>query len=672
MEGHFIRKALRFLAALYGLCGIALAFSQTEEVALRQIVVASEQEAKEVHARLIAGASFEAVASERSREAAASRGGYTGRTRLSDLRPEVRKAIEPVTPGKISDPVRLGNAYVLFQIVPEAESRWIDLDEAGTQALSGGRRPEAIKTFEQALAHAEAASLGDARIARSLEALATAYRLDGRVADAEKVYRRTLALLERMGSPDLDIARVLSGLGMTLARQARFAEAEPFYERARSIREKQLGPDHPETAATLMNIAELYAGLRRFGQAAKLFEESQALLERKLGSSHPAAIAGDQGLQAFRRVLLSELLDRFSTAASQAEFRDAKYISEIRELLPLAPLSERAFVQMKDILVNAGLNEDAGEVLREGLKKYPESRLLRIYLADVLAGTGRTGDAVKVLEEARSLPRPESVDVSTERQQQGIIHQRIGDMQLALTNVEGALAAYRRAIEIDPASHGARVKLGKAYFSSGRLDESQAEFERVLTETPGDADDHLNLSEALLAGGKWERAAAAAEKAIQLGVSDPRALYLLGTALVRSGRREQGQERLQEFTRVEAGFAEAEQRSREINAISVAAAAALRDGNADSAVEQLAQGIKRFPDAPRLHMNLALVQARLGRHTMAVETLESMLKRGLGRPFLIHKNLADEYEILGNREAGARHRKIHLDTRDAELLAGEK
>ena len=140
-----------------------------------------------------------------------------------------------------------------------------------------------------------------------------------------------------------------------MARQARFAEAEPFYERARSIREKQLGPDHPETAATLMNIAELYAGLRRFGQAAKLFEESQALLERKLGSNHPAAIAGDQGLQAFRRALLSELLDRFSTAASQAEFRDAKYISEIRELLPLAPLSERAFVQMKDILVNGRL-----------------------------------------------------------------------------------------------------------------------------------------------------------------------------------------------------------------------------------------------------------------------------------------------------------------------------
>src|SRR3989475_3187854 len=142
----------------------ALILAQTTgEVALRQIVLSSEQEARDVRASLIAGASFEALAT-------APRGGYMGRMRMSDLRNEVRTALETVEPGGVTNPIRVGNTYVLFQIVPEAESRWIDLDEAGAQALTNGRIAEATTHFEQALVHAEAAALGDGRIARSLDA----------------------------------------------------------------------------------------------------------------------------------------------------------------------------------------------------------------------------------------------------------------------------------------------------------------------------------------------------------------------------------------------------------------------------------------------------------------------------------------------------------------------
>jgi hypothetical protein len=68
-------------------------------------------------------------------------------------------------------------------------------------------------------------------------------------------------------------------------------------------------------------------------------------------------------------------------------------------------------------------------------------------------------------------------------------------------------------------------------------------------------------------------------------------------------------------------------------------------------------------------MNLAMVQIRLGRHESAISTLESMLGLGTGRRFLVHKNLADEYAVLGNTEASRRHRRIYLDTREAELSA---
>jgi tetratricopeptide (TPR) repeat protein len=647
---------------------------QAGEVALRQIVLASEQEAGEARARLIAGASFEALAAERSRDATARRGGYLGRIRLSDLQIEVRKALEPVQPGEVSNPVRVGNTYVLFQIVPEAEGRWIDLDEAGAEALADGRNTEAATHFEQALAHAETAALGDARLARSLDTLAAVYRLEGRAVEAEKLYRRALALLERMGAPELEIAQVLSGLGKALVKQARFTEAQPLYERARSIRENRLGPDHPEVAATLHNVAELFAGLGRFAEAANLYEQAQALLERTLGAGHPATVAGAESLQAFRRSLMPELLDRFSKAISLSEFRDGEFartIIEIRELLPLAPLSEYSFVQMKDILLEVGLSNETEGILRAGLTKFPQSRILHIYLADLLAETGRTQNALGVLEETYRLPRPEGVDEARDRQQQAIVQQRIGDMQSALNNLDGAVAAYRRSLEVDPAAPAGRVKLGKAYFSSNRLEDALAEFERAIGETPDNSEAHLRLSETHLAGGQWERAAEAAERAIERGASDPRALYLLGTALVRMGRREQGQERLKEFARVEADFLAAKGRDREIDAINIAAIGALREADGNAALKRLADGIMQYPDAGRLQMNLAMVQSRLGRHQMAIETLESMLERGIGRRFLIHKNLGDEYEILGNTEASRRHRKIYLDTREAELMVNE-
>src|SRR5262245_42817685 len=306
MNRQFASKGLRLLAALLGLCATMRALPQTGEVALRQIVLASEQEAIEVRASLIAGASFETLAAARSRDDTARRGGYLGRVRLSDLRSDVGKALEQVAPGEVSNPIRIGNTVVLFQVVPEAESRWIDLDDAGAQALAEGRNVEAAARFEQALAQAETAALGDARLARTLDSLAAVYRLERRAVEAGTLYRRALTLLERLQAQELEIAQVLSGLGFALVEQVRFTEAEPLYARARSIRENRLGPDHPEVAATLHNLAELYARLGRFTEAAKLYEQSQGLLQQRLGPDHPATVAGAQRMQTFRRSLIPE------------------------------------------------------------------------------------------------------------------------------------------------------------------------------------------------------------------------------------------------------------------------------------------------------------------------------------------------------------------------------
>src|SRR5262249_37271651 len=159
---------------------------------------------------------------------------------------------------------------------------------------------------------------------------------------------------------------------------------------------------------------------------------------------------------------------------------------------------------------------------------------LRIYLAEVLSGSGRSPDALSLLEEASRLPTPES-----DRQQRALIFQRIGSVHLALNRTDDALTAYRQVVQIAPEWSDGRIKLGKAYFAVNRWDEAQAEFERAAREMPNNREAHVSLAETYLARGAWQRAAASAERAIKLGASDSRALYLLGTALIRTGRLEE-------------------------------------------------------------------------------------------------------------------------------------
>jgi len=53
-------------------------------------------------------------------------------------------------------------------------------------------------------------------------------------------------------------------LGVT---QGKYADAEPLYKRSLAIREKALGPEHPDVAASLNNLAELYRAQGKYAEA---------------------------------------------------------------------------------------------------------------------------------------------------------------------------------------------------------------------------------------------------------------------------------------------------------------------------------------------------------------------------------------------------------------------
>jgi tetratricopeptide (TPR) repeat protein len=99
------------------------------------------------------------------------------------------------------------------------------------------------------------------------------YKEQGRHAEAEALYKRALAISEKALGPDHpEVAESLNNLAELYGAQGRYADAEPLYKRALAIREKALGPDHPEVAESLNDLAELYRAQGRYADAMPLVQ----------------------------------------------------------------------------------------------------------------------------------------------------------------------------------------------------------------------------------------------------------------------------------------------------------------------------------------------------------------------------------------------------------------
>src|SRR4030042_2026133 len=85
----------------------------------------------------------------------------------------------------------------------------------------------------------------------------------------------------------LDDGARLNQQFIQLYRQGRYKEAIPFAERALSIYEKALGPDHPNVADSLNNLAALYKALGDYQKAQPLLTRSLAIKEKALSPDHP-------------------------------------------------------------------------------------------------------------------------------------------------------------------------------------------------------------------------------------------------------------------------------------------------------------------------------------------------------------------------------------------------
>jgi tetratricopeptide (TPR) repeat protein len=109
-----------------------------------------------------------------------------------------------------------------------------------------------------------------------------------RFSEAEPLMRRALAIDEKSFGPDHpDVAIDLNNLAALLQSTNRLGEAEPMYRRALAIDEKSYGPDHPNVAIRLNNLASLLKAANRLGEAEPLMHRALAIDEKSFGPDHP-------------------------------------------------------------------------------------------------------------------------------------------------------------------------------------------------------------------------------------------------------------------------------------------------------------------------------------------------------------------------------------------------
>ena len=112
---------------------------------------------------------------------------------------------------------------------------------------------------------------------------------------------------------------------------------------------------------------------------------------------------------------------------------------------------------------------------------------------------------------------------------------------------DAAMAAYRRALKLDPGLGAALTNLGALAHKRGDAAEARASFEAALALDPDLPEARYNLAHVLIESGEVELGAAELRRVLELRPDFADAHYNLATALESLGSRRQAQEHLARF-----------------------------------------------------------------------------------------------------------------------------
>jgi tetratricopeptide (TPR) repeat protein len=584
--------------------------SQPARRGLSLIAVPTESEAVALRSRIQSGASFEAIAMIYSTDPSSARSGYVGIVDESSLSREFQAELKRLQPGAVSAVTRVGGRFVLLKRTTAEEDRWRSQLDSAADALQKGRYSEALSLFLTAVQQAEKFGTQDVRLAESLNGLAEVYRCEQNHAAAEPRARQSLAILERA-----------------------------------------VGPFHNAVIPSLVNLAGITAATGQYTEAEQVYRRILSLRWGAPGSG----IGADRVLENFAEVLSLDLTQDPGLKTAMDEYW--RSISDSR-------LNKDLYVVMRDGFVAARLMEGAESLMQRAAKAYPDSRQIQFQLGELYVIWGKYQNAIEAFESAAR--RGASPDPEVERQQRGLIYERIGEMNFDLVRFDAAIAALTKALELNPASWSSRLLLGTVYLRRNRFEEAAAEYSRVISANSGIAAAHEGLAQVNLEMGRYTESATEAERALAIDPGLQSSRYIKAMALIRSGNEREGRTALQDYQQRDSEQRIAASRLNAIAELEKKSSAMLSEARVGEGMTILSEGIREYPLNARLYLKLGLLQSRFRLHHEAAETFETMIRMQLD-DFLVHRQLAREYEQLGNEEGGRQQRVLYLQRYETAL-----
>ncbi len=138
-------------------------------------------------------------------------------------------------------------------------------------------KPSESKTSEASKTDGARSTIGT-----KFDRRAEKFRLKGMYKQAEPVMKRSLSYKEQRVGPDTpEVAVSLNNLAMLYQEQSQYAKAEPLHLRALAIRVKALGLDHHEVAETLRNLTALYKAQDQQAKADALPTRAREIWEKR-------------------------------------------------------------------------------------------------------------------------------------------------------------------------------------------------------------------------------------------------------------------------------------------------------------------------------------------------------------------------------------------------------
>jgi arylsulfatase A-like enzyme/Flp pilus assembly protein TadD len=189
-----------------------------------------------------------------------------------------------------------------------------------------------------------------------------------------------------------------------------------------------------------------------------------------------------------------------------------------------------------EFLLNKHSYPRAAEMMQHALERDPTNALVHIYLATALEKTGQLERAVATYQHA--------VDLKLGTDQ---IYSRLGKVYLRLHQLDKAVDAMTRGMELNPTDLDNLRNLATAELELGRVSEAEKAFKAITTQNDRYAAAWNGLGLVAIRRDDAEEARRDFEKAIAADSNEPEALLNLGVLYQKAGNKQQAVLYLQKF-----------------------------------------------------------------------------------------------------------------------------